>query len=71
VGVAKKENCGAAEKLGSAPRGESEDLVAHGIQRTLNGLFAEMEHEPDGLTARSELGDNTGFAPTRRLRAAT
>jgi hypothetical protein len=30
-----------------------------------------MEHEPDGLTARSELGDNTGFAPTRRLRAAT
>jgi hypothetical protein len=70
VGVAKKENCGAAEKLGSAPRGESEDLVAHGIQRTLNGLFAEMEHEPDGLTARSEL-DNTGFAPTRRLRAAT
>lgn len=71
VGVAKKENCGAAEKLGSAPRGESEDLVTHGIQRTLNGLFAEMEHEPDGLTARSELGDNTGFAPTRRLRAAT
>jgi hypothetical protein len=71
AGVAKKDGCGTAEKLGSAPRGQSEALVAHGIQRTLDGLFAEMEHEPDSLTARSELGDNTGFAPTRRLRAAT
>ena len=73
AGVAKNDGCGEAEKLGSAPRGESEDLVAHGIQRTLDGLFAEMEHEPAGpsLTFSGELGDNTGFAPTRRLRAAT
>jgi hypothetical protein len=71
VGLAKKDGCGAAEKLGSAPRGQNEALVAQGIQRALDGLFAEMEHEPDSPTATSELGDNTGFAPARRLRAAT
>jgi hypothetical protein len=78
LAVAKVKNGHAPlESLGSEPRGQSEGLVARGIQTALNGLFVEMEQEPETETASpafsGKSGDNTGidFLPAQRLRAAS